>query len=172
MLKQLLLSGALLISAAPQALAGPTGFWGTSQVPNVECNIWGCPNPPLGAECTIHGCPSSPPLPQQPVYPPYPPYPYPYPSSPYPSPAQNSNPQKDGGSGFGECMDRMMYQDFRAKSGPDSSGRYTFDLPNSLTKDQIRQAGFKYSGPGFNQHEQSVVKIQVKTAEQAAPVCR
>ena len=78
MLKQLLISGVLLVSAVPPALAGPTGFWGTSQVPNVPCNIWGCPNAPLGAECTIRGCPPSPqvaaPIPQ---YPQYPQYPYP-----------------------------------------------------------------------------------------------
>ena len=106
MLKQLLISGVLLVSAVPPALAGPTGFWGTSQVPKVACNIWGCPNAPLGAECTIRGCPPSPPLPQQPqpqqpVYL-YPPYPYPpYPPSPYPSSAQNSSPQKES---KGQCI--------------------------------------------------------------------
>lgn len=68
-------------------------------------------------------------------------------------------------------MDRVMYQDFRANSGPDSSGWYTFNLPNSLTSDQIKQAGFPYRYSG-NQHKQSVVRVQVKTAEQAAPVCR
>ena len=65
-----------------------------------------------------------------------------------------------------------MYQDFRAKAGPDSSGWYTFDLPRSLTNDQVQQAGFKFSSSGFNQHKQPVVRVQVKTSEQAAPVCR
>jgi len=84
-------------------------------------------------------------------------------------PVNNSS---SSGSGLGECMDRVMYQDFRAKAGPDSSGWYTFDLPRSLTNDQVQQAGFKFSSSGFNQHKQSIVRVQVKTAEQAAPVCR
>ncbi|MBD2034285.1 hypothetical protein H6F76_04420 [Leptolyngbya sp. FACHB-321] len=76
-----------------------------------------------------------------------------------------------GGSSFGECMDRVMYQDFRANSEPDSDSWYTFDLPSSLTSDQIKQAGFRSTYFG-KQHKQSVVRVQVKTAEQAAPVCR
>ena len=162
MLKQLLISGVLLVSAVPPALAGPTGFWGTSQVPNVACNIWGCPNAPLGAECTIRGCPPSPPAPSAP----------PAPSPTFILVPGNTGNTSSSNNGMGDCMDRVMYQDFRAKSGPSSRDLYTFDLPRSLTSEQIQQAGFQYSDPGFNQHKQSVVRVQVKTAEQAAPVCR
>jgi len=132
--------------------------FGCSQPGAGSCNPFGCPNP--GASpCTPFGCPPSPAgygnKPQQ--------------TSPIiVLPGNNSS----SNNGMGDCMDRVMYQDFRAKSGLDSRGLYTFDLPRSLTSDQIQQAGFQYSNPGFNQHKQSVVRVQVKTAEQAAPVCR
>ena len=120
MLKQLLISGVLLVSAVPPALAGPTGFWGTSQVPNVPCNIWGCPNAPLGAECTIRGCPPSPqvaaPIPQYPQYPQYPypqqpvpiaaPYPYPY---PYGQPQQQQSQQPFDPEKFQVCVRQLTY---------------------------------------------------------------
>jgi hypothetical protein len=166
MLKQLVMSSVFAVTAVSTAVspafAGSTTFWGTSQVPNVACNIWGCPNAPLGAECTIHGCPPSAPLPVAPA-----------PTTPtvIVLPSNNTN-SGSRNSGMGECMDRIMFQEFRAKSGPDYENHYVFDLPSSLTNDQVKQSGFKYSSLGFNKHKQSVVRVQVKTAEQAVPVCR
>jgi hypothetical protein len=165
MLKQLVMSSVFAVTAVSTAVspafAGSTTFWGTSQVPNVACNIWGCPNAPLGAECTIHGCPPSAPLPVAPA-----------PTTPtvIVLPSNNTN-SGSRNSGMGECMDRVMFQDFQAISKYNSEW-YKFNLPTSLTTDQIKQAGFEYSSAGYNYHKQSVVRVQVKTAQEAAPVCR
>lgn len=85
-----------------------------------------------------------------------------------PAPSSSAN-----GSGVSECMDRVMYQEFRAYTGPDRDGWYRFNLPSSLSNDQVRQAGFRYSTVrSDNQNQQSVVRVQVETAEQAAQTCR
>lgn len=152
------LSTGLLISTdtKPSAAQSCNPF-GCSQPGAGSCNPFGCPNP--GASpCTPFGCPPSPAgfgnKPQQ------------TPIIVLPGNNSSSN------NGMGDCMDRVMYQDFRANSEPNSRGLYNFNLPDSLTRNQIQQAGFQFSSSGFNQHKQSVVRVQVKTAEQAAPVCR
>lgn len=76
---------------------------------------------------------------------------------------------------FNGCMDRLMYEEFRAYTGPSSDGWYEFNLPTSrLTRDQIQQAGFdiRYVGYYSYRHRQPVAQIQVTTAEQAAQRCR
>jgi hypothetical protein len=90
--------------------------------------------------------------------------------SPTPNPPVNNN--------FNGCMDRLMYEEFRAYTGPSSEGWYEFDLPmNRLTYEQLQQAGFdRYislmSGSYSYRHRQSVVRVQVTTAERAAQRCR
>ena len=160
MLKQFLISGVLLVSAVPPALAGPTGFWGTSQVPNVACNIWGCPNAPLGAECTINGCPPSPPAP-------------PAPSPTFILVPGNTGNTSSSNNGMGDCMDRLMYREIRAVYGPDSSmgGDYRFEQPKSVTSDDMQIAGLVYGRYGWR-GKQPVVKVQVMDGRVAAASCR
>lgn len=89
---------------------------------------------------------------------------------PVQNPSTNSN--------FNACMDRLMYEEFRAYTGPSSDGWYEFNLPtNRLTYDQLQQAGFdRYisfmSGNYAYRHRQSIVRVQVTAAEQAAQRCR
>ena len=161
MLKQLLISGVLLVSAVPPALAGPTSFWGTSQVPNVACNIWGCPNAPLGAECTINGCPPSPPAP-------------PAPSPTFILVPGNTGTNSSSNNGMGDCMDRLMYREIRANFGPDiyMGGNYRFEQPKSVTSDDMQLAGLVfYSNYGWR-GKQPVVKVQVMDGRVAAASCR
>jgi hypothetical protein len=163
MLKQLVMSSILAVTAVSTvvspAFAGSTTFWGTSQVPNVACNIWGCPNAPLGAECTIHGCPPSPPLPVAPA----------------PTPAVIVFPPHHSGSrnsGMGECMDRLMYRELQASSGPDRSGDYSFSKPQDVTADNMTAAGLiNYRQYGW-QAKRPVVKVQVMDGRTAAVSCR
>jgi hypothetical protein len=91
----------------------------------------------------------------------------------FPNPAQNPS----ANNNFNGCMDRLMYEEFRAYTGPNADGWYEFNLPsNRLTHAQIQQAGFNITYPSFfsisYRHRQPVVRIQVATAEQAAQRCR
>ena len=159
MLKQFLISGVLLVSAVPPALAGPTGFWGTSQVPNVACNIWGCPNAPLGAECTINGCPPSPPAP-------------PAPSPTFILVPGNTGNNSSSNNGMGDCMDRLMYREIRATSGPNSNGEYRFERPQSVTNDNMTAAGLRQVSYDAWYSKQPVVKVQAMDGRAAAASCR
>lgn len=89
------------------------------------------------------------------------------------APTQNS----PANTNFNGCMDRLMYEEFRAYTGPSLDGWYEFNLPNRLTHEQLQQAGFdRYivfmSGSYAYRHRQPIVQVQVSTAEQAAQRCR
>jgi hypothetical protein len=134
--------------------------FGCSQPGAGACNPFGCPNP--GANpCTPFGCPPSPAgygsnKPQQ--------------TTPIIVMPNNSG---NGNSGMGECMDRLMYREIRATSGPDSSGYYSFSQPQGVAADDMRAAGLvnRSFGSGWG-GRQSVVKIQVMDGRTAASSCR
>lgn len=152
-----ILSVSSLWIARPEAATAQFGegcnIYGCSKSPGVECNPFGCPKPGAG-ECTPYGCPASPPS----------------------KPDDGSNRPDDRGRSnrpiSGECMDRVMYREVRAQSGPDPFGDYRYNLPSDLKGDQIRKAGFEIGGTGYNEHKQPVVRIQVKSPEEAAKACR
>lgn len=134
--------------------------FGCSQPGGGACNPFGCPNPGAGP-CTPFGCPPSP-----------------------PGYGANTNPQRpsgqiivvpgNGGSnntGMGECMDRLMYQELRASSGPSRSGYYSFFQPQGISADTMRTAGLVNRGFGW-EGNQPVVKVQVMDGRTAAASCR
>jgi len=109
-----------------------------------ECNPFGCPNPGAG-QCTPFGCPASPSRP----------------------PSGNVERGDSNRSGKGDCMDRVMYMELHAQSGPDRDGDYYFSIPYTVDDQAKIAAGFNGS---YN--KQSVVRVQVKSPEEAAAICR
>jgi hypothetical protein len=143
--------------------------FGCSESPGVDCNTFGCPKPGAQA-CTPLGCPD--PLPSKPDD-----------GSNRPDDRGSRNRQEkqadDNGDSSGDdrpvsaaCMDRIMYVEVRAESGPDAFGYYRYNLPTDLTGDQISKAGFRFSSSPYNAYKKPVVRIQVKSPEEAAKACR
>lgn len=68
-------------------------------------------------------------------------------------------------------MDRLMYREIRAASGPGSSGDYRFSKPVGVTNDDMTAAGLRQSYYGW-EGKQPAVKVQVMDGRTAAASCR
>ena len=70
-------------------------------------------------------------------------------------------------------MDRLMYREIRATSGPDSGGDYRFEQPKSVTSDDMTAAGLRKVGYYNSWYsKQPVVKVQSMDGRTAAASCR
>jgi hypothetical protein len=69
-------------------------------------------------------------------------------------------------------MDRLMYREIRATSGPDSSGDYRFEQPQSVTSDDMKAAGLRLIYSNIWYSKQPVVKVQAMDGRAAAASCR
>lgn len=147
-------AGIAFIPALQPSLAQTCNVFGCSQPGAGECNPFGCPNPGAGA-CTPFGCPPS------------------------PKKADQQSPpvvivRPDGNSSIGDCMDRLMYRDIRAISGPNENGDYRFRRPQGVTDSAMEVAGLReyYYKEGVWYGAQPVAKVQVMDGRTAAASCR
>ncbi len=141
--------------------AGQCNPFGCPKAGAGQCNPFGCPNPGAG-DCTPFGCPASPPGYGA--------------EKPQASPTVILVPeQRNNSGGIGECMDRVMYRQLQATSGPNQSGQYEFSQPKGATNDAMQAAGMKtsYWGGGTTWYgRQAIARVQMMDAPQAAQICR